>query len=107
MPRFAGVVLALTALSTPVLPASAAEAPAYRAGVATIDITPGYPVRLAGFGSRRAESEGVSQPIRATALAIDDGGGPFVLVTADLCGMPTAFTEQLAERLAKAGVRRE
>jgi putative membrane-bound dehydrogenase-like protein len=90
-------------------PGRAADAPtaAYRAGVAVIDITPEFPVRLAGFGSRRDESEGVTQRIHAKALAIDDGGEPMVLVTADLCGVPAAFSEELAKRLEPAGVRRD
>ena len=41
----------------------------YLVGVASVDITPDYPIRLNGFGNRRAESEGVSQPIFAKALA--------------------------------------
>ena len=35
----------------------------YQVGVAQIDITPDYPVRLSGFGFRRTESEGVTQKI--------------------------------------------
>jgi putative membrane-bound dehydrogenase-like protein len=94
----------------PIPPARAADkspVSQYRAGVAKIDITPDYPIRLAGFGSRRTESDGVTQPIHGTALAIDDGSAPFVLVTADLCGVPVELTERLAERLAKAGVARD
>jgi putative membrane-bound dehydrogenase-like protein len=88
-------------------PARAADAPPpYRVGVAAIDITPDYPVRLAGFGFRRAESEGVTQRIHAKALAIDDGE-PAVLVTADLTGITPAITDELAKRLQSAGVRRE
>ena len=37
----------------------AAESP--KVGVARIDITPDYPVRLHGFGFRREESAGVRQ----------------------------------------------
>ena len=45
-------------------------------GVAQIDITPDYPIRLNGYGSRRTESEGIVQRIWAKALAIgsDDDG---------------------------------
>src|SRR5687767_2408238 len=88
-------------------PASSADSPpAYRVGVAQIDITPTYPIRLAGFGFRRAESEGVTLPIRAKVLAIDDGE-PAVLITADLCGVPASFTDELARRLAAGGVKRD
>jgi putative membrane-bound dehydrogenase-like protein len=78
----------------------------FRAGIAVIDITPEYPVRLAGFGSRRAESDGVTQRIHAKALALDDGE-PALLVTADLCGIPSKITDELAKRLQPLGIRRE
>ena len=47
-------------------------------GVAAVDITPDYPVRLSGFGFRRTESEGVTQRIWAKAIAFggDDGARP-------------------------------
>src|SRR5213596_410282 len=72
------------------LPAAAQAPTTYRAGVAKVDITPDYPVRLSGFGFRRTESEGVTQRIWAKALAIDgdgDGGEPAVLLTVDNCGV--------------------
>ncbi|HSG71635.1 MAG TPA: hypothetical protein VLA12_14535, partial [Planctomycetaceae bacterium] len=47
-----------------------AEPIRWTVGVATVDITPDYPVRLNGFGFRREESEGVRQRIHAKALAI-------------------------------------
>src|SRR5881394_3979682 len=50
-------------------------------GVAKVDITPDYPVRLSGFGFRRTESEGVTQRIWAKALALNnEGGEPAVLI---------------------------
>jgi hypothetical protein len=67
-----------------------------RVGVARIDITPDYPVRLSGFGFRRAESEGVTQPIHAKAIAFVDGP---VLITTDNLGVPDAITRAVAERL--------
>lgn len=94
-----------------VLPFNApcAAAPALRAGAAQVDITPSYPVRLSGFGFRRAESEGVAQRIWAKALAIDDGAnGPAVLVTTDNLGVPDSLVEEVAKRLkAKTGLPRE
>ena len=48
----------------------------YDVGVAVVDITPDYPIRLNGFGFRRKESEGVSQRIYARALAVSQGGQP-------------------------------
>ncbi len=81
--------------------ATAADNPSvYAVGVAKIDITPTYPVRLSGFGFRREESEGVTQRIWAKALAIDDGE-PAVLLTIDTCGISAEHLRDLAERLAK------
>src|SRR5437879_4125266 len=86
---------------------AAAEPTAYSVGVAKIDITPAYAVRLSGFGSRRTESEGVTQRIWAKALAIDDGE-PALLVTVDNLGLPANMVQELAGRLQKqAGLRRE
>ncbi len=85
-----------------VLPSSAlaGSQDAYEVGVARIDITPTYPVRLSGFGFRRAESEGVTQRIWAKALAIDDGR-PAVLLTVDNLGIPARMVEEVATRLGK------
>src|ERR1051326_4790441 len=67
------------------------------AGVAKIDITPKYPVRLSGYGSRRAESAGVAQPIGAKALAI--GEAPVVVLTVDNLGVPETISAEIAKRL--------
>jgi putative membrane-bound dehydrogenase-like protein len=85
------------ALSSPALAASQGT---YDVGVAQIDITPTYPVRLSGFGFRRTESEGVTQRIWAKALAIDDGT-PAVLLTVDNLGIPARMVEEVAVRLEK------
>src|SRR5262249_1060920 len=102
----AASVLALLLVNLP----AAAQAPAtYRAGVAKVDITPIYPVRLSGFGFRRTESEGVTQRIWAKALALNnEGGEPAVLITVDNLGVPARLVDEVARRLAqKAGLTRE
>ncbi len=71
-------------------------------GAASVDITPDYPVRLSGYGSRRLPNAGVSQHIFAKALAIgSDGEGPAVIVTVDNCGVPASMREEVLRRLAK------
>ncbi len=73
----------------------------YSVGVAKVDITPDYPVRLSGYGNRRTESDGVEQRIFARALAIgSDAEGPAVLLTVDNCGVSAAIREEVAKRLA-------
>ena len=77
-------------------------------GVAEVDITPDYPIRLSGYGSRRTESDGIIQRIWAKALAIgSDAEGPVVLVTVENCGLPDALTEEVSERIkVKTGIPR-
>src|SRR5690349_22330357 len=90
------VVLAL-------LPAPAPAADTYSVGVGRADITPSYPVRLSGFGFRRAESEGVTQKIWARALALNVAGGePVVLVAVDNLGLPWRMVQDVARRLEKS-----
>lgn len=91
--------LALVTIFGPLLQATAAEKP-LRAGVAAVDITPDFPVRLNGFGGRRTESEGVTLPIWAKAIAIDDPAeGPAILITTDNLCVPGDVTEEVARRL--------
>lgn len=74
-------------------------APAWKAGAASIDITPEGPVWMAGYGARKKPSEGVSQKLYAKALALEDStGGRMVMVTLDLIGVP---------REIRAGVERQ
>jgi len=89
--------------------ALAVEPTIYRVGVAKIDITPDYPIRLNGFGFRRDESEGVSQRIHARALAISRADEPpLVLLAIDSLGVRMPFVDQVAQRLQQAhGIPRE
>ncbi len=77
-------------------------------GVAQVDITPEYPIRLSGYGSRRTESEGIIQRLWAKALAIgSDADEPFVLLTVENCGLPDELTEEVSERIKqKTGISR-
>jgi hypothetical protein len=51
-------------------------------GMAEIDITPDFPVRLAGYAGRMDEASEVVGRLSGKALAIggDDGDGPAVLI---------------------------
>lgn len=80
--------------------APAAELTTYVVGAAKIDITPSFPVRLNGFGFRRDESAGVTQPIHAKALALgSDEDEPALLITVDNLGVPADIASQVATRL--------
>lgn len=104
-PRLLPLLLAGVAglFSTPV--SAAAADTARLVGVAQVDVTPDYPVRLNGYGGRRTESEGIEQRIRAKALAFgSDAEGPFVLLTVDNCGVPETIRTELLRRLGGRGL---
>jgi putative membrane-bound dehydrogenase-like protein len=98
LPAF--VVLVLSALQPFAARAADSVQPV---GVAAVDITPDYPIRLSGFGFRRTESEGVTQHIWAKAIAFggDESPGPAVIVTVDSTGVPDHIRRDVAERLTK------
>jgi hypothetical protein len=84
------------------LPLLAAEPPLLSIGVARVDITPDYPVRLHGYGNRRTNNTGVAQPLYAKALAFGtDRQGASILFTVDNLAVPGAVTEEVATRLKK------
>lgn len=73
------------------------------AGVASVDITPDYPIRLSGFAVRTKESESVGQHLFAKALALGEGKAgdvSAVLITVDNLGVPDHITHEVAKRLA-------
>ncbi len=101
---------ALTVDWTAAAESGRSEAELIPVGVAKVDVTPNYPVRLPGYASRKTESEGILQRLWAKALAIggDEGDGPAVMLTLDNCGVPAHVTEEVAARLkAKAGINRD
>ncbi len=73
----------------------------YRIGLATCDITPPVGVYLAGFASRTERSTDVYHPLRATAVAIDDGKTPLLIVMAEWLGFYDR-TKRMRERLVEA-----
>jgi neutral ceramidase len=64
-------------------------------GVAAVDVTPDYPVRLSGYGSRRDFHKGISQRIYAKALAFsaEKESAAAVIVTVDNCGVPQSMRD--------------
>ncbi len=71
-------------------------------GVAKIDITPDFPVRLNGYYGRNVEATNAAQHIFAKALAIgSDKEGPAIIITIDNCIIPRMVREQVVERLIK------
>src|SRR5258708_2046469 len=92
----AGILLATLAGSQPARAQSH-----WKAGIATIDITPQEPIWMAGYGNRTKPSEGVLQKLYVKALALEDEtGAKTVLVTSDLLGFIKEVSDPIAERVS-------
>src|SRR5437016_12680441 len=79
---------------------NAAEAE-WKAGLASVSITPEKPVVMAGYASRTKPFENVAQDIHAKALALEDRqGNRAVLVTTDLIGIARTVAEPVCQRIA-------
>jgi hypothetical protein len=81
----------------------------WRAGVATVDITPAPGIWMAGYSVRTCAAEGVGLALHAKALALaDEGGTRAVLVTLDLLGVTASLAARVAETVRRRhGVARE
>src|SRR5205085_487151 len=90
-----------TPLSPPAPPKSVApQVPAnWKAGVATVKVTPQKMLFMAGYAARKKPAEGKVQDLFAKALALqDEQGNKLVFVTLDLIGVPQALRHAVAER---------
>jgi neutral ceramidase len=78
--------------------AYAGQQPGWKAGVATIVITPDEPMWMAGYAARNKPSEGKIHDLYAKSLALEDEHGTrLVTVTVDLLGIPRQMHDWLAE----------
>lgn len=73
-----------------------------RFGTAMRDITPVEPVVLHGYAHRVARSNGVSEPLRLSALALDDGASRALIITLDTIGLHTTEAAELAAAVEEA-----
>jgi hypothetical protein len=74
----------------------------WKAGVASVVITPEHPLWMAGYANRDHPSDGKIVDLWAKALALEDSAGKqAVLVTADLVGIPKAFSDLVRDQLQK------
>jgi hypothetical protein len=70
------------------------------AGTARLDITPDWPVMLAGFGQRTSASIGIHDRIFAKALYLSSGDDRLLIITTDLLCIPAALARAVVARLA-------
>jgi hypothetical protein len=79
---------------------SAQEPTTWKAGVASVKITPEGPIWMAGYASRKKPSEGVAADLFAKALAIEDSRGTrLVIVTLDLVSVPRPLRDWLEKEV--------
>ncbi|KKL00532.1 hypothetical protein LCGC14_2628730, partial [marine sediment metagenome] len=72
-----------------------------RVGVASVDITPDYPVGLSGYAAREGLSTGVLDPVHARAAVFDRGAARIVIVTLDLMDITREQADALRQVAAK------
>ena len=75
----------------------------WKAGVASVIITPEESMWMAGFAHRTKPSEGKLHELWAKALVIEDAAGKkAVLITTDLSGIPKSISDAIWNRLEKS-----
>ena len=95
--------LAACAVLSAVLPlAAATRVPTRLVGVARVDVTPSYPIRLSGYAARSNESTGVLAHIYVRALALSSPKeSPAILLSVENCGVPGPLRDEVAQRLKR------
>jgi hypothetical protein len=97
-------ILAALLLANIVAAADDSPSPAspWKAGVASVVITPQRPLQMAGYAGRKEPSEGTEQDLFAKALAIEDAeGSRLVIVTMDLIGVQPRLREAVVAQVAE------
>lgn len=92
--------LLVLALSLHVLQGNGSAEEIWKAGAASVSITPERSTWMMGYGSRRTPSQGTALDLRAKALALEDvAGNRLVVVTLDLLTVPDPVRFWLEEKL--------
>ena len=74
----------------------------WKAGAASLKITPDKPMAMAGYAGRTKPSEGVDLDLFAKALVLEDSqGSKFAWITLDLIGVPRTLRRRLSEEVSK------
>lgn len=84
---------------------AAEQQPPRPIGLARVDITPAYPIRLSGYAVRKTEATNSVQKLWTKAIAIgSDMEGPALLITVDNTGVPKHVRDAVVARLQKKGL---
>jgi len=99
-------LLAFAAASA--MPATARPLP-WRAGIATVDITPPLGLWMGGYAARTQPARGIAQPLHAKALALSDvAGRRAVVVTIDVLGLTDPAVQHISRAVREQhGLPRE
>lgn len=74
----------------------------WKAGVASVKVTPTEPMWMAGYAARTKPSEGVASDLYCKALALEAADGArFVFVTCDLIGIPKGLRDGVEADVAE------
>ena len=71
-----------------------------KAGFARIDITPPLGIELVGYYEKRV-SDGIIDPLFATAVAFDNGEKKAIVMSVDVIGISQLFSENVRAKIAK------
>lgn len=106
---FRKLLLSVLFVASPLLTFGADDPAGWRAGAASVIITPEKLTWLAGFAARQEPAHGVAQDLHAKALALEDARGKrMVFVTMDLIGVLRETRDAVERRVEKLyGVRPE
>lgn len=85
-----------------------AREPEWKAGAASVKITPDKPIRMSGYASRTEPFEAIEQDLYAKALALEDGTGQrALLISMDLIGIPATIAAEVCNQIeARYGLKR-
>jgi hypothetical protein len=98
----AGVALLFSQFLVPGSVATAEDSVDWKAGAASVAITPRESLWMAGYASRTKASDGVLTDLYAKALALEDANGTrLVVVTTDLIAIPRVLREQVAREVGE------
>lgn len=103
-----GLAMAVSITSLAAAPLAEAQdsqepSAAWQAGFATVDITPEFPVGMAGYGGRDHQATTSLTKLFAKALALRDASGnTSILITLDLVGIHRSQSMRLRRQLAQS-----
>ncbi|MCO6458632.1 MAG: neutral/alkaline non-lysosomal ceramidase N-terminal domain-containing protein [Pirellulaceae bacterium] len=102
VPAVLGAGIVLASLAGAARAEDDAPATVWKAGAASVRITPQRRMEMAGYAGRKEPAEGTEQELYAKALAIEDAAGQrTVMITLDLIGVLDRLRTRVAERLEK------